>query len=501
MTLNLKIECLPEPNLTFGANQTGVEPRRIMARYGAADKAPGLKDLRIGIVGPCSDVKLARRWLPRMNNVAIARERSARRYRDWPGAPQVLGVKFAIDERFVRPVDDDRLNLALQRSSPVERFDELLELFDAKIQGLFADSRPDCIVVCLPEELGDMRISNPRLSTKEREILERLQREEEQEQMSLFQPTPEELKAAEELRTTAEDLLFRSFYRALKARIMTHQNPVPVQVVRRDTFIRPDDEGQSGATRAWNLATSLFYKAGNEPWRPGDLPSNTCFIGISFHHLKRREGDVVYASVAQAFSNEVEPFALKGALVSHEQRRDRQPYLNETQSASLMADVLEKYKDRAGMLPARVVVHKTSMYQPEEERGFRSAAEAHVPACDLVWMRSTAFRLIRKGMQEPWRGTLCTVGDESYLFTSGYVAWWDEYPGPHIPAPLQIGSCGTTDIRERAREVLALTKMNWNSTEGIGRFPITISFARKVGTLMTELSDNQIPNPSYRFYM
>lgn len=116
-------------------------------------------------------------------------------------------------------------------------------------------------------------------------------------------------------------------------------------------------------------------------------------------------------------------------------------------------------------------------------------------------MRSTAFRLIRKGMQEPWRGTLCTIGDESYLFTSGYVSWWDEYPGPHIPAPLQIGSCGATDIRERARELLALTKMNWNSSEGLGRYPITISFARKVGMLMTELSENQAPNPSYRFYM
>jgi hypothetical protein len=29
----------------------------------------------------------------------------------------------------------------------------------------------------------------------------------------------------------------------------------------------------------------------------------------------------------------------------------------------------------------------------------------------------------------------------------GYVAWWDEYPGPHIPAPLEIGSCGETDAR------------------------------------------------------
>jgi hypothetical protein len=137
----------------------------------------------------------------------------------------------------------------------------------------------------------------------------------------------------------------------------------------------------------------------------------------------------------------------------------------------------------------------------EEAAGFRSVAESEVSACELMWMRSTAFRLIREGMQEPWRGTLCNIGEESYLFTSGYVAWWDEYPGPHIPAPLEIGSCGKTDIRERAREVLALTKMNWNSSEGLGRFPITVSFARRVGMLMTELPENQVPNPSYRFSM
>src|SRR5437870_10713343 len=30
---------------------------------------------------------------------------------------------------------------------------------------------------------------------------------------------------------------------------------------------------------------------------------------------------------------------------------------------------------------------------------------------------------------------------------------------------------------------------NWNSSEGLRRYPITISFARKVGMLMTELSE------------
>lgn len=500
MTPRIKIECLREPALLFGQSKLGIDPRRMMAKAGAVDLVAS-RDVRIGLVGAFDEIQLARRWLPRLNGMAVAKEKSANRFRDWPGAQTTFGVTFTVEERFIRQIDGDRLNLALSRNSPSDTFEELLELYDSRIQSLFGDIRPDCIIVCLPDVAADMRISNPRLSAREREALERLQREEEDEQLSLFNPTPEELKAAEDLRTQAEDLLFRTFYRALKARVMTHQNPIPVQVVRRDTFLRPDNEGQSVATRAWNLATSLYYKAGHEPWRPADLPDNTCFIGVSFHHLKRREGDVMYASVAQAFSNEIEPFALKGSTLPHEQRRNRQPYLDECQSRNLINDVLDKYENQAGVLPARVIVHKTSMYQPEEDLGFRGGAQARVPVCDLVWMRSTSFRLLRKGYQEPWRGTFCTVGDEHYLFTSGYISWWDEYPGPHIPSPLQIGACGETDIAQRAREILALTKMNWNSSDGVGRYPITVSFARKVGMLMAELSDNQVPNPSYRFYM
>ena len=38
-------------------------------------------------------------------------------------------------------------------------------------------------------------------------------------------------------------------------------------------------------------------------------------------------------------------------------------------------------------------------------------------------LRQTPFRLVRKGTEEPWRGTLCQIENETYLFTSGYVPW------------------------------------------------------------------------------
>jgi hypothetical protein len=48
---------------------------------------------------------------------------------------------------------------------------------------------------------------------------------------------------------------------------------------------------------------------------------------------------------------------------------------------------------------------------------------------------------------------------------------------------------------------LALTKTDWNTTEGISRYPVTLSFAKKVGQLKTELPENFAANLFYRFYM
>jgi hypothetical protein len=497
--MKITIETIPEPELDFGYDRFGVEPRRMLAVSRGAGAEIG--KLRLALVGPAAEVEITKCWLEGMSRFRPARESNASRYRDWPGWRAALGVDLVIEKRFVRNLSDVQVQLGLRSATDGPGFDSLVKMFVERIQGLFGDDRPDCVVVCLPEALGDLRVENPGLSVMERDVLRRLQAEEEGDQLRLFAPTPEELRAAEELRMQADELLFRTFYRALKARVMEHANPVPLQVIRRDTVERADDKGQSHATRAWHLGVSMLYKSGRTPWQPASLPANTCFVGISFHYLKRRAGGIVYASLAQAISTEFEPFALSGASIDQDQRRDRRPYLNEDQSRALLEDVLREYEARVGVSPDRVVFHKTSAYQPEEIVGFQKAAAGRISSCELVWLRSTSLRLVRKGQQEPWRGTLCIVGDEYYLFTMGFMRWWREYPGPHIPAPVEIGSASETDLRERAREILALTKMNWNSSEGVSRYPVTLSFAKKVGEIMTELPDGKVPNPSYRFYM
>lgn len=500
MSLPLKINVLREPELCFSDRRTDVDPRRGLAKNRPADFC-GQRTIRLGLVGLADDVQAGKSWLTGFSAFRPAQEKNSNRFRKWPGLGKALGSSFEINERHIRTIDKGAYGKFMSDARKGNGFQDLVDLFSAKIGSLFSDDGPDCVVVCISPELGDLRAANPSLTAEEKRALEVLRQEEESDQLALFQPTPGELKEAEALYTIADDLLFRTFYRALKAKVMMLDNAVPIQVLRRNTIERADDQGQSHATRTWNIATSIYYKARGIPWRPHDLPTNVCFVGITFHHMKKRGGHLVYASVAQAYSTDVEPFALKGANIKHEQRRDRQPYLDEEQSRALLADLLQQYENRAGVVPDRVVIHKTTVFQDEEVAGFEAAAKDFVPKVDMIWLRSTPFRVVRKGQEEPWRGTFCTFDDRHYLFTSGYVPWWNEYPGAHIPAPVEIGSAKPTDMEERAKEIMALTKMNWNSSDGVGSLPITLLFARRVGELMTEFGKDDKPNPSYRYYI
>ena len=102
--MRLSIECLLEPELSFGGASKGFEPRKVLASSGPADVGR-LHEIRLGLVGPEDDVVAVRRWLARLGGFLPARERNATRYRHWPGSERALGVRFLVEDRFVRPLD------------------------------------------------------------------------------------------------------------------------------------------------------------------------------------------------------------------------------------------------------------------------------------------------------------------------------------------------------------------------------------------------------------
>jgi hypothetical protein len=495
MTLTIEAQDLPTPLLEFGTGETS-DPKAGLARYGPFSLRFGAahkNQVQVGLVGPRAMIEQAQSWFTRCEGPIASGHANAIMYPDYPGFQTAFhSVLIAAPNWNIELSDEDvQRNLALE---PVTRFQAVLDLYGRGIERLAnADVRPDVTVCCLSDEIitNCRTVTNTHLTPKQRKWAFQQQQELRAGQLTLF----EEVLVEE----APEDLLFRDFRRALKARAMFYR--MPIQIGTTNLFL-DSDANQDPATRAWNVSVALFYKAGGIPWRLKTDGPETCFVGISFHHLRTKSNDLVYSSLAQAFSTEGDGFALRGDALPWVGDQERHTHLPEEQAASLARRVLTEYHERTGRDPSRVVLHKTSRYDDAERRGFREALR-NIPIVELVTLaQRPQLRLVQLGSYPPRRGLLCTVNDDAtYVFTTGFVPEWGTYPGPHIPVPIQLITDDSADRFRLATEVFGLSRMNWNTARDTSGYPITLRFARDVGTIMAEVPPHQSPNPSYRYYM
>ena len=88
------------------------------------------------------------------------------------------------------------------------------------------------------------------------------------------------------------------------------------------------------------------------------------------------------------------------------------------------------------------------------------------------------------------------------LYTRGSVDFFSTYPGMYVPRPLKF-RCESVEETPKAlaKEILALTKMNWNNTQFDRGEPITIRAARQVGQILKYVGISDPLEFHYRFYM
>jgi hypothetical protein len=220
------------------------------------------------------------------------------------------------------------------------------------------------------------------------------------------------------------------------------------------------------------------------------------FMGVSFFRGARRDvaADKLGAAVRRA-RRRADP-----------EGRSR-PQGQDGPAAPLVgARALQSYKREHGNYPARLVVHKTSRFHPEECEGFQKAIEqSEIEIADFIWMpRRSPVRLFPNGVYPPLRGTAMRLDNaQTILYTRGSVDFFRTYPGLYVPNPLVLHAQrrDTPDWNLLLKETLALTKMNWNGTQFDGALPITLKAARQVGDILKYVPDGTTPDPRYRFYM
>jgi hypothetical protein len=177
--------------------------------------------------------------------------------------------------------------------------------------------------------------------------------------------------------------------------------------------------------------------------------------------------------------------------------------MTQDDAKQLIADALTAYKNHHRHYPARVIVLKTSQFREEEAEGILEAIdEAGAELRDLVWVQeSYSVKVLRDGNYPVMRGTFVELDGKGLLYTNGSIPYYGTYPGLYDPRPLLLCPYKGHDstVAQIAREVLSLTKVNWNSTQMNQKLPIPIQAARSVGEILKYVTDQKVSSDYARY--
>lgn len=109
----------------------------------------------------------------------------------------------------------------------------------------------------------------------------------------------------------------------------------------------------------------------------------------------------------------------------------------------------------------------------------------------------------RYGQNPVLRGTALLVDDRSaYLWTVGYTPRLETYPGREVPNPLTVKvRRGDAKIETVLEDLMALTKLNYNSAGFSDGLPVTLRFADLVGEILTAGPDGGSTWLPFRHYI
>jgi hypothetical protein len=183
---------------------------------------------------------------------------------------------------------------------------------------------------------------------------------------------------------------------------------------------------------------------------------------------------------------------------------DKQCHLSKKAARDLLAGVLETYRRLEGKDLSEVFLHSRSEISREEYAGYMEAIPLGVRVVAIrVRRERTGLKLFRPGRMPVDRGTVLRASDRcAYLWGAGFVAQLGTYPGWDVPLPLRIDiQHGDADIYQVAKDILGLTKLNYNACRIGDAEPVTVGFSDAVGEIL--VSNPGIPQarPQFRFYI
>ncbi|MCG2655919.1 hypothetical protein F3K02_06585 [Hydrogenophaga sp. D2P1] len=514
--LRPQIQYIEEPKLEFRYGQMLEYSRDGLYLYGPVDASLNPRPVRYGFIGTRAGLERFERWAIQVSSfIATPPPRRGSKavephHVPFPGFSEAFNALWSTKpSKVIDDLDEEELR---RRIHIANRHEAIKSVVDAYVERLVADQRrdedpPAFWYVVIPEfiyELGRpqsvVRIADRvdgKITLKERDALKLAK------QPNLFGFDEEDAEVYK---------YERNFRRQLKARLLDHK--IVTQLVRESTLApgdflksngQPKRNVEDPATLAWKLCSGSYYKSGGRPWQIAAMRPGVCYVGLVYKKQSDADASRFSVCAAQMFLSDGEGVVFRGALGPWFHPDTKQFHLDADSATRLVATVLNEYRTRHGKDPAELFIHAKSSFNDDEWAGFQSAclgATTNVVGVQIsdAWDQ---LKLFRPGAYPVIRGTaLITSERAGFLWTSGFVPRLGTYMGPDTPNPLQVTvRRGKAQLQTVMRDVLALSKINFNTCLFNDRSPVTIKFADAIGEILVAAPQSSEPMLPFKFYI
>ena len=153
--------------------------------------------------------------------------------------------------------------------------------------------------------------------------------------------------------------------------------------------------------------------------------------------------------------------------------------------------------------PKELFIHGRTFFSDDEWTGFKEAGGKDTKVVGVRISKENCFRLYHSSDNPVMRGTaLIRSESKAVLCTKGWVPRLQTFPGSEAPVPLSVEVIrGDADIRLVLRDILALTKLNYNACSFADGMPVTLRFDDAVGEILAAGEHRSTPPLSFKFYI
>jgi hypothetical protein len=500
---DLPIVFIPEPELAFAHGQFAIDPRDGLTLFGPHT----LKSVpagRIGLIGSAQGNARSLQWLSAIQKPVYSLDKDVARP-FFPGFESAFSLKLNLEHIVSLNIDEKKLTQYLHYEDSHQRIHNLANLFaDLLVKYKDEEEVPVTVwLVTIPDDIYTYGRPKSKIPKAPENIKTGIKDKYSRTAAMLFEDQ-NELQEAYKYEL--------DFHNQLKAKLLKHR--IVTQVVRESTIAFRDFKNKYGqpirdlvkfeSAIAWNIGTTLYYKMGGTPWKLARVRERVCYIGLVYKRLETSVDKRIACCAAQMFLDSGDGLVFRATTGRWYNDETNEYHLNEQAAFDLLDKAITTYCEKNNQQPpAQIFIHAKTFFNDEEWGGFMRAAGGRTSLVGVRIRTDSHFKLYRQFKYPAPRG-LVFIEDarRAFLWSKGFIPKIETVVGLETPNPLSVDIVkGEENIQVVCRDVLMLTKLNYNSCMYGDGLPVTLRFADSIGEIMTAGPVNEISVLPFKHYI